>query len=141
MTAPRRRWSFTLRTLFVVVTVLAIPLSWVGYQLNWIRERHRALEGGRVSHMWRKISSEHPDEFGADDPPWQLRLFGERCRGETLIADGLSDDEAKRIQSLFPEYKLHNVFNRPELFGRSVEPTDLETTTAGSSAVQADPAE
>ena len=38
--APKRRWTFTLRTLFVVVTVFGI---WLGYEMNWIRERHAFL--------------------------------------------------------------------------------------------------
>jgi hypothetical protein len=29
MTAPCRRWSYGLRTLFAVVTLLAFPLCWV----------------------------------------------------------------------------------------------------------------
>jgi hypothetical protein len=29
ITAPKRRWTFTLRTLFVAVTVLAVFLGWV----------------------------------------------------------------------------------------------------------------
>jgi hypothetical protein len=36
----RRRWfRFSLRTLFVLFTLLSIPFCWIGYQLNWIRER------------------------------------------------------------------------------------------------------
>jgi hypothetical protein len=40
---PKRRWfrfAFSLRTLFVVVTVIC---CWLGYELNWIRQRHEAL--------------------------------------------------------------------------------------------------
>lgn len=41
---PRRRWfRYSLRTMFVVVTVLAMILSWVAYSLNWIRQRHALL--------------------------------------------------------------------------------------------------
>ena len=35
---PPRRWSFSLRMMLVVVTLLAVPLGWVAYQLNWIRQ-------------------------------------------------------------------------------------------------------
>jgi hypothetical protein len=52
MNAPqpiRRRWyQFSLRTMFVAVTLVAIPLAWVGYSLSWIRQRHEALQAGRV---------------------------------------------------------------------------------------------
>jgi hypothetical protein len=30
----RRRWSFSLRTLFIVVTVLGVPLGWLACNLN-----------------------------------------------------------------------------------------------------------
>ena len=41
---PRRRWwQFRLRTLLVAVVVLSIPLAWIGYSLNWIRERNIAI--------------------------------------------------------------------------------------------------
>ena len=33
---------FSLRTLFVLVTIIALPLGWVDYQLKWIRQRHEA---------------------------------------------------------------------------------------------------
>ena len=42
MTAPRRHWSFSLRTLFVVVAMLALPLGWVGSQWRLVNVR-RAL--------------------------------------------------------------------------------------------------
>ena len=34
---------FSLRTLFVLITLISIPLGWVAYQLNWIRQRHEFL--------------------------------------------------------------------------------------------------
>ncbi len=39
--APKRRWlRFSLRTLFVVVTVLG---CWLGWDLKWVNDRQRAL--------------------------------------------------------------------------------------------------
>src|SRR5258708_10246160 len=36
--APKRRWfRFSLRTMFVVVTLFG---CWLAYSLNWIRQRH-----------------------------------------------------------------------------------------------------
>ena len=35
---------FRLRTLMIVVAVLAVPMAWVGYSLRWIEERRVALE-------------------------------------------------------------------------------------------------
>ena len=36
-------FQFSLRMLFVAVAVVCIPLSWIGYHLNWIRQRHAFL--------------------------------------------------------------------------------------------------
>jgi hypothetical protein len=39
--APKGRWfRFSLRTLFVVVTVFG---CWMGYEVNWIRQRRALL--------------------------------------------------------------------------------------------------
>jgi hypothetical protein len=45
-TTPKRRWfAYSLRTLFVVVTVFGCALGW---QLNWIHQRHELLATGSV---------------------------------------------------------------------------------------------
>jgi hypothetical protein len=41
---PRHWFTFSLRTMFVGVTVF---VCWFGYQLNWIRQRHELL--GKIS--------------------------------------------------------------------------------------------
>lgn len=47
--APKcRRFRFSLRTLFAVVTVAGIILGWIGFQLNWIKERRQAMENGEI---------------------------------------------------------------------------------------------
>ena len=44
----RRRWlQFSLRTMFVVVTVLAI---FIAYHVNWIRQRHRIVADSDYFH-------------------------------------------------------------------------------------------
>ena len=41
MTVPKRRWfQWSLRTLFVVMALFG---CWLGYEVNWIRERHTWL--------------------------------------------------------------------------------------------------
>ena len=39
--APNRRWSFSLRTLFVVVTV---PACWSGWNIHRVAERKRLIQ-------------------------------------------------------------------------------------------------
>jgi hypothetical protein len=66
--APKRRWSYSLRTLFAVVTVLGVALGWGAYSLNWIEQRHSLC--GQAAYMLG----------GSDDgtAPGLLWLFGEQ---------------------------------------------------------------
>jgi hypothetical protein len=69
--ATKRRWfRFSLRTLFVVVTLLC---CWLGYQLNWIRQRHAVLSRPGVYAEFEAIGSKKQHLA-----PLSLRLFAER---------------------------------------------------------------
>jgi hypothetical protein len=98
--APNRRWSFTLRTLFVMVTVFGI---WLGYQMNWIRQRERAIEDGEVGLIiGAGPNIPHPTP---QPPPWTLRLFGAQANygyGFVTSPDA-TDAELERLRALFPE--------------------------------------
>jgi hypothetical protein len=84
--APKRRWfSYSLRTLFVVVTVFA---CWLGYQLNWIRERHALLSRPHAVSYVSGVDGLSPDQVPA---PLSLRAFGER--GCWLLYLTFVDDE------------------------------------------------
>jgi hypothetical protein len=89
---PKRRWfRFSLRTLFLLVTIVGVGVSWVVHQLNWIRERHEFL-------------NRHPQFYGEPDRkcPWPLKLFGERTY-EVLTVPSSAEQAAKR---LFPESQI-----------------------------------
>jgi hypothetical protein len=70
---PKRPWyQFSLRTMFVVVTLVCVVLAWVGYSLNWKRETQEAnlartplftgkLEGGT---FWKYPLSAANNEGG-----------------------------------------------------------------------------
>jgi len=93
---PRRRWfRYSLRTLLVLVVLLAIPLGWIAAQLKWIHDRHEALEHHHaLSVSWTGRGPE---------APWSVRIFGENGQLEITLRDDKSDDERKRIEKLFPE--------------------------------------
>lgn len=90
-TVPSRRFQFGLRTLFAAVTIIAIFVGFVGYHVNWVRQRRISLEALGIS-------------INAKDrqAPGLLWLFGEPGRDLLFIND---DDPGhkRRVEELFPE--------------------------------------
>ncbi len=85
--APKSRWfRFSLRTLFVAVTVVGCGL---GYGLNWMRQRHDFLRQRDVSYSNTDIWI--GTELASITAPWPLRLLGEN--GYPTINLHLIDDE------------------------------------------------
>jgi hypothetical protein len=91
--SPRRRFQFRLRTLMIVVALLAVPLGYVGWQMKIVREREAFLQ----NRFWL------PGESSPFDPvqaPWMLRLLGAKAVYQVTVW-GRADKE--RATSLFPE--------------------------------------
>ena len=102
-----REFRFTLRTLFVVVLLLAIPLGWLAVQLKWIRDRHEALRGlmqppSRAFILDWSSSFVHERD---DVLPWSLRLFGENSVMQIFILHG-QESELQPLRMLFPEAEV-----------------------------------
>ena len=97
MTAPRRRWSFDLRTLFVMVMVLAIPLAWLHRQKQWALARDAFRQNSSDDSYWKS------DDFG---PPFPLSIFGTRGVSSIWLPGGTSAEEIGRAKELFPESKI-----------------------------------
>src|SRR5256885_1568657 len=99
--APPRRWfRWSLRTMFVVVTAFG---CWLGWQVNWIRQRHEALKRNEESRaIFPTVGGLQP----TGTFPWTLRLLGEEPRKFIALKIEREDDlkpALSRIQSLFPE--------------------------------------
>jgi hypothetical protein len=105
---PRRRWfSFSLRTMFVAVSLFCM---WLGYELNWIRERRAFL---RMNMQKDSL---------AVPAPWSIRVLGERgyfivyvqTRYRKVISDETLDVETIRrlndARRLFPEAAIDFTF-------------------------------
>jgi hypothetical protein len=92
--------------MLVVLTVFAIAAAWVGYQLNWIRERHEILN--RASPTTPRLGA---------TAPASLRIFGEPGYRLLEVVIGVSErirsldaDEKRqlrRIALLFPEARVY----------------------------------
>jgi hypothetical protein len=93
-----RRFRFSLRTLFVTMTVLGCGIAWMAYQLHWIRQRHAFLQREHIV-TYPPVQAERP-------LPWSLKLFGESQ--QFLI--GAPPDELDRARELFPEAILNLVY-------------------------------
>lgn len=100
----RRRVRFSLRTLFVVVLLLVIPLGWVTVQLKWIRDRHEALRGLPQSRAFVLDWSSSFVHERDDVLPWSLRLLGEESVRQIFLLDG-QESELKPLRLLFPKLK------------------------------------
>lgn len=91
--SPKRRWfRYSLRTLLVAVMVFG---CWLGYELNWIRQRHSVLarDDIRSSQRWLVVTPfQIPD---SPNPPWPLSVFGEKGYGEVVLVH--VDEERDKI--------------------------------------------
>jgi hypothetical protein len=125
MTAPRRRWfrfTFGLRTLFVLVTVLCVvPGGWVAYQLNWIRERHAFLDQCKREQSegfgdWSLIAIPNDREFrpmGPMLPPDALRIFGEEGGAGFAVVRDIGPQQLANAERLFPEANFTKLWQSP----------------------------
>jgi hypothetical protein len=115
---PKRRWfRSSLRTLFVMVTLVAV---WLGWQVRWLEQRDefqawlKAQEEFAATHR-RDFATSTGEWFPIPGPPrgsWLLWMFG-REEVKTLTFTFVVDDRAdvpprryealKRAGELFPE--------------------------------------
>jgi len=107
---PKRRWfRFSLRTLFIAVTVCGVLLGWLGCNLGRVRERERLiqvlLEYPRSRRPDRRTVWLH-NPMGIE-PPWLWRLMGATNEyGNILLDVDMSDKELDDIRSLLPIMRL-----------------------------------
>lgn len=112
----RYRFQFRLRTLFVVMTVLAIPCAWVGWQAKTVRARRAMLDqvlleynGG--SSVWPYDWPNPPkDRNGVViSIPWIRRLLGDVTVTAIELPPDTSIEERRRVHAFFPEATMIGV--------------------------------
>jgi hypothetical protein len=98
---PKRRWyQFSLRTMFVAVTLACIAMAfavrWVQHSREWIRQRDGALGENFVQRTLPDKESDRPLA------PSGLWLLG--AKGEPEIE--CPPEKRERMQRLFPEARV-----------------------------------
>ncbi len=94
---PRRRWfRFSLRTLFVVVTVFAV---WLGWNARQVRQRERMLQSYGVLFYGNAPSVNSQKKL-----PFLWSVLGAKYIGTIqLPPDEFTNDDLRRFQVAFPE--------------------------------------
>jgi hypothetical protein len=102
---PPRRFQFHLRTLLTLVTLLAIPIAYVGRQAEIVRERKVMLDDGRIAH-YLIIT---PDQNRLP----QIRLWLGDVDCFAIYADQIvSDVDMERYRAAFPEAQVTRFTSR-----------------------------
>lgn len=102
----RRGFSFSLRTLFVVVTVFCFGIGWVCYQLDWIKQRHNALQ---TIGIQGNPNSRHTiyDKPYSPNGLWLLR---EKGQSTLVIAKGeIANERIEELRPLLSGYKSNSI--------------------------------
>jgi hypothetical protein len=91
----KRRWfQFSLRTLFVVVTLMAVVCGYIAQQYKIVGEREE---------MWNHLTCSYEGyEREINGLPWLRRQFGDRDWRAIWVPEA-TREEQERIKSLFPE--------------------------------------
>ena len=77
---PRRNLTFSLRTLFILLTALAV---WLGIVVNRAREQREAVKaiealGGRVQYDWEQdLNDPFGEPYGPGGPGWLRKMIGD----------------------------------------------------------------
>lgn len=100
LTPPRRRFQFRLRTLMIVVALLAVPCAYVDWEAKIVRERRAELSRA-VDRRIVGVSVEDQQHL-----PWLRRILGDKRIYSIKLIAGTDDAELNRVRELFPEARV-----------------------------------
>lgn len=115
-TPPRRHWyQFSLRTFFVLVTVVCGGFGWwVQRTREWIRQRQEWLttqhynpEFGTAGIKLTAVPLQPP---AIPTPPGGLWFFGEKGVAQIVVATTIDDQQ--EAERLFPEAEVLPIYGR-----------------------------
>jgi len=93
----RRRWfRFSLRTMFVLLTILGVFLGWLTVQFKWIHDRHEA------QHWLQSKLNALIINSPSRSPPWPLKILGEP-KVDVIWIPLNESTRLEELKRLFPE--------------------------------------
>ena len=110
-TKPRRWFRFRLRTLLVMITLLSVPLGWVGWELDQRRREQATIVW--VEEMGGSVGYDYEDATNNSTPPgpaWLREIVGidflsdvdqVNCSGVTALVDVSHLDTLTELRWLF----------------------------------------
>ncbi len=103
--AKRRWFTFSLRTLFVVVTVFA---CWLGWNVNRVRQRNHLIEHPRQLDHQPSPAPYWVIRCDEDKLPIAWRMLGARHDWATWLVqnESLTEAELRRAAILLPDCKI-----------------------------------
>jgi hypothetical protein len=97
---PKRHWyQFSLRTLLIGVTLLAVACAYVGWQARTVSERRamrERIEKTDKGTIWER----------SDDVPWLRRILGDEAIPRIILPFETDVEERRKIRAVFPEATL-----------------------------------
>ncbi len=117
---PKRRFQFRLRTLMIVVMLLAVPLGYVGWQAKTVRQRQYLLQRLKSKDTaypttadadWRFWTS--PLFIKAEEPapsvPLVRKLLGDQAVVAIVYFSQVDDLDFQQVERAFPEAKVKRI--------------------------------
>jgi hypothetical protein len=104
MTAPdRRRFRWSLRTMFVVVTVFAV---WLGWHFSDIHQRQVMRNLIKANKGAVVVDPRDDGNPSPDIPKWRRLLGDEGAVDFIALPDTSSDEQVSQVRRLFPEAQV-----------------------------------
>jgi hypothetical protein len=103
----RRRLQFMLRTLLVIVTLLAIPCAYLGWQANIVAHRRLVLKNAMEQGL--VVMSDDSDADAVATVPWIRRIMGDAPVRSAWWVGATKEDRA-RFKEAFPEAKVQHAW-------------------------------
>jgi hypothetical protein len=111
------RWfSFSLRTLLIVMTSLGCVLGWVGWNLKMVRQREATRswlenQGGLVceyksTHPYAVVPQTYRSYDASCEPSWLRKMLGDQTVRVVDLPPALTEAQRKMIEEVFSEAEM-----------------------------------